>query len=222
MTIPVEAPATALGPSVALVPARRGEGDLHRRIKLEASRFLFERGFRALATEVEVKCSGIVDVAGVAKHASRTTLKFWVGKEAPRAGMDGLTILVEVKASRADFLTDRREWTPKDTTRDGTPRPPEKVAEIRDDYLFAGFGREWGAGKYQRASGAHEAHLLYLAAPYRMVKPHEVPKGWGLLEMKLDGTMVRVHDIPPTRIMSHAETSDWNSALRTMTSKANG
>lgn len=161
-----------VSPSAPLVVYRRGEREDHRGIKLAVAEWLFERRFWAVATEVPLR-AGIVDVAGAAAWMAPSTAKFWCTGDVPRAGLTDMSIVVEVKATRADFLADQK-------TVDA-----EKFAF----HLKRGLGRDFGAGKWQRLNGTREGSLRYIAALPGVVRRQEVPDGWGLVEW--DGSRLR-------------------------------
>jgi len=127
------------------------------------------------------------------------------------------TVVIECKATRADFLSDRadldraaseharlqrrrdrlreqlvRTWEPH-LQRTGETLFPEtdgwdfersKLASVRSADRDARLASEalQSQVKFARMTRWRIADRLYLCCPAGMLKPHEVPKGWGLLE----------------------------------------
>ncbi len=146
-----------------LVVHRRGESDLHREIKSAAARWLFSCGLRQVATEVQLGV-GVIDAAG-SGDVSRTSAKklgAWV--HPGRFGSNFVSVVIEVKATRSDHL--------RDAYRPDLP-------------LLKG-----STGKYAKLQASDESVFRYVAAPPGVVKPGEVPPGWGILVYQ-DGAIKR-------------------------------
>ncbi len=158
-----------------------GETDLHRTLKKEACRWLFNVGYTAVAAEVALKPMGIVDAVGTG------VFKPYFNHHGLRSDVHQ-TCIVECKASRADFL--------RDHTRDGQMSlclmERDQNNRNRRSRRKARFRQNVGVGKFVACLLHPFANLHYILAPAGMVKKTDVPPRWGLLTMGPGGISVVV------------------------------
>lgn len=114
---------------------------------------MIKRYKKYLGIVPEISHRELVDRAFLYLHTIGCSIRFKerissVSENPDAMGFGGreFSVLIECKASRADFITDKNKWFRKRT--------------------------EDGMG-YKR----------YFMAPVGMLKPSEIPKGWGLLEV---------------------------------------
>jgi hypothetical protein len=208
------------------------ETHTHRTLKLLAVQRLFEGGCAAAAAEVRCPIARFrVDAAGYLDPLPERGGRRVVAA-APNAGIEpdsqavraferdraARTVIVECKASRADFLVDSRDA-------DRLFRERERLQAVRaamedrfvkvvephlrregtslfeefDDWDFAESrlpsyrkllndlrfieDRLYSQRKFWTIRHYRLADYLYLAVPAGLIRPYELPSGWGLLEM---------------------------------------
>ena len=204
----------------------------HRALKILAVHRLFQDGCAAAAAEVRcpiarfrVDAAGYLDplsprpsTAGVQGTPSNEHVQDACASPCISRDRVARTVIVECKASRADFLTDARdadrlfkERSRLDSVRKAMEDRFVKVVEPHlrlegsslfeelDDWNFAESRlpsyrkllddfklveeRLYGQSKFWTISHYRLADFLYLAAPAGLIRPHELPVGWGLLEL---------------------------------------
>lgn len=150
-----------MSPQLSLLTAAGSESQAHADLKRSAAEWLWKAGFREIATEVPLISAGaIVDTLAARDRMPAGQLSRFL-PEPPRGGM-GVSLAVEVKVNRGDFVRDLKRH-------DG----PEYMVLCSED-----------SGKYQRLTVAKAANLLYLVTPKGLVTPDEVPAPWGLIEVR--------------------------------------
>lgn len=102
----------------------------------------------------------------------------------------GVSLLIECKASRGDFLSDASK--PSRSSRPGAK------AGLRTDPGPGSLGPAFDPPPKTQGLGAYRFYLT----PRGLVQPEELPKGWGLLELSLSsgassGTKVTRSTAPP-------------------------
>jgi hypothetical protein len=180
------------------------ETPLHRVLKIVSARLIGEMGYALHADEVAAPVARFrADVAGVTLERGR-----------PRAA-----VMVECKASRADFLRDASDLTmllrQRTQTRDLADRIEREFVRViepdlcRQASLFEDCPElaEWeysssrltsyalvqralrrldarihGSTKFFNLGRYQQATRLFVAVPRGLVRPAELPAGWGLIE----------------------------------------
>jgi hypothetical protein len=186
------------------------ETNAHLQLKRLAIRFLRGLGGQAVATEVRCPIARYrVDVAG---YLDRSPAEPPNGRR--RRG-EPATVLIECKQSRPDFLRDHREADRLLARRDELERLRRHIEEARikthephlrqtGTSLFPEL-EEWNFGA-SRLRGFFViaryrlADRLYVAAPRGMIRPRDLPRGWGLLESSKrggDGELNVAVEAPP-------------------------
>jgi hypothetical protein len=188
------------------------ETNAHLQLKRLAIRFLRGLGGMAVATEVRCPIARYrVDVAGYLDRPPRDRANGRRGRCEP------MTVVIECKQSRPDFLRDHREADRLLELRDELERLRQHIEERRikahephlrrsGTSLFPelevwdfGASRLRGYRRLLRKIRSVEQQLhgetkffviaryrladrLYVAAPRGMLRPRDLPRGWGLLE----------------------------------------
>ncbi len=156
------------------------ETQLHRTLKKEACRWLFNQGYCAVAAEVNLKPMGIVDAAGC-------------GTFRPYHNFHGTryethqTCIIECKASRADFL--------RDLTNEGQMTlclMERHYNQRKNSRGRRGVRQALGLGKFSACLAQPFANLHYLLVPAGLIQKKEVPPRWGLLSYGQGGITVVV------------------------------
>lgn len=175
------------------------ETDAHQRLKRMAVGFLREQGCRAVATEVSCPIARYrVDVAGYQDRPAATVLIECKQDRADymrdRRDADRLVELRrELEAIRRSIEERRIKRHEPHLRRSGSSLFPELETWDFSRSRLAGYRRLLrrirdielrlcGETKFFMIARYHLADRLYLAAPYGMVQPRELPGGWGLLE----------------------------------------
>ncbi|MFQ5494947.1 MAG: hypothetical protein ACE5EX_06160 [Phycisphaerae bacterium] len=149
------------------------ESALHRRLKRAACRWLWERGYAAVAEEVSVPGVGIIDVVAAGKWRRRNPRRPAFDRE---PGVDRRHIVfVECKAMRSDFLRDqgRQEQF--------AFALQERAALRRARRRHRPRHASGALGKFDACLIRPHANLHYLLTPPGLVKVNEVPRRWGWL-----------------------------------------
>ncbi|RJP32096.1 MAG: hypothetical protein C4547_14625 [Phycisphaerales bacterium] len=159
------------------------EGSLHRELKAAARRWLWERGYAAVAEEVVIPSLGVVDVAaaGVWKRANPREPSF-----DPREHVDRHhVVFVECKASRADYLHDLgRQMHFAFALQERAARLTRSRRHRRWRHACAALG------KFDTCLVRPFANLHYVLTPPKLLQARELPRRWGWLVS--DGASVRV------------------------------
>jgi hypothetical protein len=193
------------------------ETPAHATLKMLAVRFLRSSGCRAVALEVSCPISRYrLDVAGYGDRAPRCTVII----ECKQSRGDFLRDQehVEVLAARRRDLAALREAMERKRLMVEEPhlrRGSGSLFPELDDWDFSaarspGYRRLlaelcrldrrlYGHTKFCRMAHWALADRLYLAAPRGVIKPREVPEGWGLLESGRDGGLTVAAPAPALR-----------------------
>jgi hypothetical protein len=207
------------------------ETNLHLQLKRLAIGFLRGQGCQAVATEVRCPIArDRVDVAGYLDRPPRDRANGRRERCAPS------TVLIECKQSRSDFLRDHREADRLLDLRDELERLREHIEQSRirthephlrqagtslfpelDDWNY-GASRLRGYRALVRRIRNVLADRLYLAAPRGMIRPRDLPRGWGLLERTSrrsdSGLHVAVEAPPQSSLPRHRVRLLRNIAVR--------
>ena len=154
-----------------------GETDLHRSLKKDACRWLFNNGYSAVACEVCLRPLGIVDAAGTGVFGPATN-HFGVRRFVHQ------TCIIECKQSRGDFL--------RDHSNDGQMQLCLMERRLNTVRRGRRVKQSTGLGKFKACLLQPFANLHYLLAPAGLIKKTEVPPRWGLLSSGPAGISVVV------------------------------
>ena len=154
-----------------------GETDLHRSLKKDACRWLYNNGYSAVACEVRLRPLGIVDAAGTGVFGDGAN-HFGVRRHVHQ------TCIIECKASRSDFL--------RDHSNDGQMQLCLMERKVNAKRRGRAVRQSTGLGKFKACLMQPFANLHYICAPATVVKKTDLPPRWGLLSSGPGGLTVVV------------------------------
>lgn len=152
------------------------ETDLHLELKVAACRWLWERGYAAIAEEVVVPGVGVVDVAAAGR---------WKSRNPRRAAFEGepridrfQVVFVECKAMRSDFIRDQG------FQQQFAFALRERAGRLRSKRGYRPKRASQALGKFDTCLIRPHANLHYLLTPPGLLRVHEIPRRWGWLVLE--------------------------------------
>lgn len=213
--------------------ASGGESQRHWRLKQAALAWLAEKQYPVRATEIRLPNGNYrADVVGYRPD------KVQAAGKGPRQHHIGITVILECKQARADFLKDSRQHA--ETVRrlkhwQGRRATLERLLNVhhpslrQGETLFPEFdvvdlttlehrsyqrvrreirsleNRLHHGTKFEKLIRYHCANLCYVVAFQDIVREHELPDGWGLLELVSEEETETLTVVQKPRLVEVAE-----------------
>lgn len=185
-----------------MIFADRNKTEITRRVTLAAVNYLADRGFKPIETEVPAAGFGIVDVAGACEMTRSEAVKLKLFERRPEIKLEVFEIKALGESERQALYDDYEKRVDDWNARFHLfPSPVTAIIEIKTSR--SDFQRD--VKKFKKPS---PADLRYLAAPTGLLRMHERPAGWCMMEVD---TADRVHIKAPAQL--HPMTNDARLSL---------